>query len=96
MPKLHEVWPGNNQFRCSCCISGPAREIGGILYIYFCLIAISVPFSIFIVAPTWRVTPALPILYFLCAIAMQIFLFLTSCTDPGIIPRRPFLQTQPL
>lgn len=91
MPKLHDVWPGNNRFFCGCCVSGPSREIGGIIYIQFCILAIVIPFCIFVVADNWKVTPALPLVFFLCLISTQIFLFLTACTDPGIIPRRPFL-----
>lgn len=92
MPKLHEVWPGNNRFLCGCCISGPSKEVGGIIYIQFCILAIVIPFCIFVAGITWEVSPALPLLFFLSLVATQIFLVLTSCSDPGIIPRRPFLE----
>lgn len=96
MPKLYDVWPGNNTFLFGCCISGPARQYGCIVYIYVCVLAIVIPFSIFVVGKNWQITPVLPIVFFLSLIVMQIFLLLTSCTDPGIIPRRPFLELQPL
>jgi palmitoyltransferase ZDHHC9/14/18 len=91
MARLCEVWPGNNRFFCRCCVSGPNNQVGGVIYIYVCLLGILVPFGIFVVGPNWNVTPALPLVLLLCLLAMQLFLFLTACSDPGIIPRRPFL-----
>lgn len=91
MVKLHEIWPGNNRFLCGCCLSGPSREIGGIIYIQICVLAIVIPFSIFVVGSNAEVTPALPIMFLVMVTLMELFLFVTSCTDPGIIPRRPFL-----
>ena len=92
MPYLHEAWPGNNNFCCGCCFSGPASQYGGIVYIYVCSLGILIPFCIFILSTTWNVTPALPILLFICLILMTFFLFMTACTDPGVIPKRPFLE----
>jgi len=91
MVKLYEVWPGNNRFLCGCCVSGPGREIGGIIYIQICVLAIVIPFSIFLVNSNAQITVALPIVFFVLLALMEVFLIITSCSDPGIIPRRPFL-----
>jgi hypothetical protein len=40
----------------------------------------------------WDVTPALPILFYLTIALTTLFLNLTGCTDPGIIPRRPYIE----
>lgn len=96
MPVLHSVWPGNNRFYCGCCVSGPSREIGGIIYLQFCMICLLVPYCIFVLSKNWNITPALPVILFLLFAVTELFLFLTSCTDPGIIPRRPFLRSNPV
>lgn len=93
MPKLYETWPGNNQFFCDCCITGPSNQYFGIICIYGCAIGIIIPFGIFIIPTTWDVSPALPLLLFASMIGTTVFIFLTSCTDPGIIPRRPYLES---
>lgn len=91
MPKLHETWPANNHFCCGCGVTGPANQYGGIGCLYVCIIGLIIPFCIFILPTVWTVTPALPIIFFLSLILMTFFLFMTACTDPGIIPRRPYL-----
>jgi CHASE2 domain-containing sensor protein len=59
---------------------------------YVCSLIVVVLFCIFVIKQVWiNVTPALPILFFLSVITTTVFLNLTSCTDPGIIPRRPLL-----
>lgn len=95
MKKIHEIWPGYNRFFCGCCITGPGRDIAGYIYIHVCTLIIVVPFCYFIISETWAITPALPIILLLCLISMYFFLYLTACSDPGIIPRRPFLEINP-
>ena len=63
----------------------------GIACIYGCTVAILVPFCILIVPTTWDISPALPLVLFCSIVATTVFIFLTACTDPGIIPRRPYL-----
>lgn len=95
MPKLSELWPGDNRFFCKCCVTGPSRDLPGIIYIYVCTLIALIPFCIFVVGDNWNVTPALPLILFISLACMYFFLYLTSCTDPGIIPRRPFLELTP-
>ncbi len=91
MPALHKAWPGNNRFFCGCCITGPARDVAGLIFIYFCLITMVTSFTIFMLRTNWNISPVLPILYYISCFTFNLFILLTACTDPGIIPRRPFL-----
>ena len=90
MPRLYETWPGRNRFMC-CCVAGPLRDIGGYIYIFVCFAAAIIPFSIVIFQVNWAITPAIPILFYVFVGLALIFLHLTICTDPGIIPRYPYL-----
>ena len=91
MPKLYETWPGKNRFCCGC-ITGPLGDLCANMTFYVCAVIIVIPYSIFMVEKIWEVSPAIPILFFLAIATTTLFLNLTSCTDPGIIPRRPFLE----
>jgi hypothetical protein len=92
MAKLFEVWPGKNRFFCGCCITGSLKDCGANTCWYICALIVVILYCIFILTNVWNnVTPALPIIFFLSVITTTIFLNLTSCTDPGIIPRRPIL-----
>ena len=46
---------------------------------------------VFMHGNNWAISPALPILLYLAIAFLITFLYLTACTDPGIIPRRPYL-----
>lgn len=93
MPKLHEAWPGKNRFFCNCCITGPASDCGANSCWYVCALIVVVLYCVFILKSVWvHLTPALPVLFFLSVAATTVFLNLTSCTDPGIIPRKPILE----
>jgi palmitoyltransferase ZDHHC9/14/18 len=62
------------------------------LYIYCCSLGITVPFCVFVVGVNWEVNPALPLIFLLCVALMYFFLYLTACSNPGIIPKKPFLE----
>jgi hypothetical protein len=91
MPFLHEVWPGTNKFYCGCCISGSFKDIFASLCWYGSAAIAVIMLSIFVVGKVWEVTPVLPILFYALVAFTTIMLNLTACTDPGIIPRKPFL-----
>lgn len=91
MPKIHEIYPSKNRYFCGCCIAGPGKDLAGMLCIHFCTLLVMVPFCIFVAGENLQSAPALPIVLFITLIFMYIFLYLTACTDPGIIPRRAFL-----
>lgn len=90
MPKLYESWPGNNRFWFGG-ISGPARDMGGNIYIYLCILGAVIPFSIVMFDIVWKENPVLPILFYVMTALAIVFLNLTTYTDPGIIPRRPYI-----
>lgn len=95
MPTLKEAWPGNNRFCCKCCITGPSKDTPGIICVYVVQLAMLVPYSIIMLPINWMVSPVLPILYYVASILFNIFVILTACSDPGIIPRKPFLDRNP-
>lgn len=91
MPKIYKAWPGKNRFIPLGCITGPVGDTCANLYVYICIASVLVPYFIFMLMEIWKVSPAIPMLFFASAVITTIFLNLTQCTDPGIIPRRPFL-----
>ena len=91
MPKIYEIFPSTNRFYLNCCVAGPSKDIPGMIYIYCCSLGIVIPFCVFVVGENWGVNPALPIIFLFCIFLMYFFMYLTSCTNPGIIPRRAFL-----
>ncbi len=93
MPKLYEVWPGTNRFCCNYCITGPRSDLAANSYWYICALLVVVIYSIFITGRVWtNATPALPIIFYLSVIVTTLFLNLTACSDPGIIPRKSILE----
>lgn len=92
MTKLKDSWPGSNRFLCGCTIAGPISDCAANSCWYICALAALVLISIFVTPNVWNISPALPILFYLTIIFTTIFLNLTACTDPGIIPRRPYLE----
>lgn len=91
-PRVYQVWSylgGRNRFLCcGRCVTGPRIDFG-----YNCcawsFIAVPSAFYFAVCAPyLWaEVHWLLPILTGLVLISTIVFLLLTSCTDPGIIPR---------
>jgi len=90
-PRVFEVWSqlgGKNRFLChGRCVTGPRID-----FWYNCcawsFILIPCIFYFTVCSPyLWDVSKVLVILTILVMIATFIFLLLTSCTDPGIIPR---------
>lgn len=92
MPKLHTIWPGKNRFMPCGCVMGPLGDCCANLYFYICALGVLIPYCIFMIRDIWKVSPAIPLLLFLSILLTTFFLNLTQCTDPGIIPRRPFLE----
>lgn len=91
MIKLYKTWPGRNRFIPWGCIVGPVSDSCANIYVYGCFIGVLIPYCIFILPTMWSWSPAIPILFILAVIFTMLFLNLTQCTDPGIIPRRPYL-----
>ena len=94
MVKVFEIWPGRNRFCCKGhCITGPLSDCAANSCYYVVAILIMVPYYIFLAPKLWNdITPALPICTSVCLALSLTFYLLTSCTDPGIIPRRALLE----
>ena len=92
MVRKYETWPGTNRFLPCGCMLGPLSDISANLCVYCCVLGVSIPYCIFMLPKVWEVSPALPIIFLICVATTILFLNLTQCTDPGIIPRRPYLM----
>lgn len=91
--RLYEVWPGNNRFCCKGCITGPASDWAPNMCYYCCVVIVMVPYYVFIAPDIWnRVSPFIPIATTLAVMFSFLTIMLTSCTDPGIIPRKAILM----
>lgn len=92
-PRVYHVWPmvgGNNRFACwGLCVTGPKIDFG-----YNCCawLSIMIPSAFYFIVCSgylWtHVSRMLPLLTGLVLLSTVILLLLTSCTDPGILPRR--------
>eukprot|EP00434_Breviolum_minutum_P025327 symbB.v1.2.022379.t1/scaffold1984.1/size115852/6 len=93
IPRVYEVWPeigSSNRFACcGRCVTGPQIDFWYNLCAWFFIL---VPTGLYFVICTdhlWqRGLFPLPILTGVVLLTTIIFLLLTSCTDPGILPRR--------
>ena len=94
MPKIYEAWPGNNLFMMRG-ITGNCSTLAATLCVYITAIGIFIAYMAVMAVKVFSLSPVLPILFVCSFIAMIILLNLTSFTDPGFIPRRPFLEENP-
>lgn len=100
IPRVYEVWPeigSSNRFACcGRCVTGPQIDLWYNLCAWFFIL---VPTGLYFVICTdhlWqRGLFPLPILTGVVLLTTIIFLLLTSCTDPGILPRRRLRQMLP-
>lgn len=91
MPKLYETWPGYNRFLPSRCITGPASDSCYNVFVYAAFFSGIILYSIFLTTYIWQLNPVISILFYVAAAFTLVLLILTQFTDPGIIPRRPYL-----
>ena len=47
MPRLSDLYPGRSRLCCGCCITGPVKELPGMLCIHCCSIGVLVPYCVF-------------------------------------------------
>lgn len=95
MARLYDAWPGTNRFLRFGCIMGPLKDFCANMYFYACVVIVLVPYGIWMFRSIWNISPVIPLLFFGAIAITTVFLNLTQCTDPGIIPRRPFLLDDP-
>lgn len=92
MPLIADIWPSKNCISLGCCISGPGDQwYGSLCYYVSAALCIAVVSAIATPLVWVEVSPLLPLAFYICVILTGVFLNLTACSDPGIIPRRPFI-----
>lgn len=97
---VYELWPtfgGNSQFCCKgWCITGPKIDFWFHTFTW-CVILLPTTFYFCVCAePLWHhVSPLLPLISTAAFCSTITLLLLTSCTDPGIIPRPEFQLAVP-
>lgn len=101
-PRVYEVWPhfggaqigGQNRFCCwGRCVTGPKIDLWYNICAWCFLVVPTALYFVFCGQWLWEhVSPALPLLTLAVFVVNIIFLLLTSCTDPGILPRYKLQQ----
>lgn len=90
-PRVYEVWPqlgGRNRFLCGgFCVTGPPHDRCYNLCAWSFILLPSGFFFLDCAPLLWKSSPVLPIVTSLVFASTVVFLLLTSCTDPGILPR---------
>lgn len=92
MARMYTTWPGRNRFLPCGCIIGPISDTCANFYVYGTFILVFVLYCVFVLPTMWAWSPAIPILFMFAVVFTLVFMALTQCTDPGIIPRRPYLE----
>jgi len=92
--RVYEVWPlldGKHRFFCGGrCITGPREDFGFNCCAWLCILCPTVFYFAIVASEIGKsVHPILPLLTGLLFFLVVILLLLTSCTDPGILPRQP-------
>eukprot|EP00927_Polykrikos_kofoidii_P009982 TRINITY_DN14205_c0_g1_i1.p1 TRINITY_DN14205_c0_g1~~TRINITY_DN14205_c0_g1_i1.p1 ORF type:complete len:447 (-),score=30.74 TRINITY_DN14205_c0_g1_i1:315-1655(-) len=95
--RVYQLWHyfgGQNRFFCwGRCVTGPKIDLWFHLSAWFFILVPVACYFYFAAYDLWtHVSPALPVFTGIAFFATVVFMLLTSCTDPGIIPRHS-LQT---
>ena len=93
---LYEYYPGQNRFYFNGrLITGPLSDCGTCSCGWILTIFIMVFYGVFIAPELWaNELKFMPILCIILFINTKVFLILSNCTDPGIIPRRYIFEMQ--
>uniref|UniRef100_A0A7S1EVQ2 Palmitoyltransferase n=1 Tax=Noctiluca scintillans TaxID=2966 RepID=A0A7S1EVQ2_NOCSC len=90
-PRVYQVWPqvgGNNQFLCrGRCVTGPKIDLWYNCCAWSCILVLPGLYFCICGPRVYKIHWVLPAAAALFLLATIICLLLTSCTDPGIIPR---------
>jgi len=97
---VYKAWPrlgGRNRLWCwGRCITGPADDLKYNSCAWLSILLPSMLYSLLCVQHLWNeVSPLLPVVTGVAFLATVILLLLTSCTDPGIIPRASLQSAVP-
>lgn len=93
--RLSELWPGKNRFYFEgSCVAGPKEDLCSQLCVLAqVLIIVGLYFGLCAATLAQKASIWLPLSFTLFVLVTITFYFLTHCTDPGNIPRRPFLES---
>ncbi|CAG9316835.1 unnamed protein product [Blepharisma stoltei] len=88
---LWKVWPSKNRFFLNGRIMiGPKEDQKYLLCTWALLASVSIFYFIFISPYLWiTISPILPIIAMYCFLSSMVFIWLTTTTEPGIIPKKP-------
>jgi hypothetical protein len=88
--RLFNIWPSDNRFFLNGrLMSGPKSDNCHYLFVIFLIVGISIVFFVLVIPYLWNdVSPILPCFIIYLFVSTLTFLFLTTFTDPGIIPRK--------
>eukprot|EP01091_Cochliopodium_minus_P006921 TRINITY_DN16880_c0_g1_i1.p1 TRINITY_DN16880_c0_g1~~TRINITY_DN16880_c0_g1_i1.p1 ORF type:complete len:211 (-),score=34.12 TRINITY_DN16880_c0_g1_i1:263-895(-) len=87
---LHRVFPSNNKFYfCGKFITGP--DIPLFLFSFMMMFIPSILYFIFVAPYLWVKSPVYPIIYAVLFFCTNVFQLIATYSDPGIIPRDPFI-----
>ena len=91
---IYRKWPGNNRFWCGGKgISGPWEDISAQLCLLgFIGFGSTIYYTVIIKHYLNSTYIMLPISFTVSLVSSLVFYFLAHCTDPGIIPRKEYLQ----
>lgn len=91
---LHQIWPGNNQFLMNGkYVYGPKSDFWYLLFTWSMILSVSVTFFVLVAPYLWsHISPIFILITIYLFISTCIFLFLSTFTDPGIIPRKQILD----
>lgn len=92
--RLYNIWPSNNRFFLSGrLMSGPKSDNCHYLFVIFLIVGISIVFFVLVIPYLWdNVSPILPCFIIYLFVSTLTFLFFTTFTDPGIIPRKKIME----
>ena len=90
---LYKYYPGKNRFFCNGrLITGPKEDVVVVIFGWILILVVTVFYFIFIAPLIWSEMIAIHVLV-LCFLALTIISYLlTSCTDPGIVPRKTIFE----
>jgi hypothetical protein len=89
--KIYELWPSKNQFFFSKFMTGPKSDIPSNYIPIVSVLALAVYYCFRIVPVIWGSLSVLVVSSITSFLINLILIIVTTFTDPGIIPRRPFL-----
>lgn len=88
--KLYQIWPSKNRFLLKGrVIFGPKTDDCHYIFMLLLIFGVTIFFCILVMPYLWTdISPMLPCFIIYLFVSTIVFLFLTTYTDPGIIPKK--------